>query len=814
MPTLEERYLAAKQHLFRKVYGARLNPPQCDAVFQTEGPLLVLAGAGSGKTTVLVRRTAFLIRYGNAYHAPAPSGVREEEVGILETAAEMPPEQIEREILPLFIDHPCPPWAILAITFTNKAAKEIRERLLAELGDEEVASQIVAGTFHSVCVRFLRRYADRIAFDPSFSIYDTDDKTRVLTAILKDHNISDKTLPPKTVANAISAAKDKLQGPESITDASSPRARDIRRVFEAYQKKLQACNALDFDDIIMKTVELLESCPEALAYYQNKFRYVLVDEYQDTNPAQFRLTELLSGGSRNIMVVGDDDQSIYAFRGATVKNILSFDKAYPDCRVIKLEQNYRSTKCILAAANAVISHNSDRHDKKLWCDAGEGEKIHLRETEDQNAEARAVIDTITAQMVLKHRHYRDFAVLYRVNEMARAFETAFAKSGIPHRILGGQRFYDRKEIRDMVAYLYIIMNPGDNLRLLRVINEPRRGIGDRSLDAVAEIATAEALSMYEVMAHANRYTALARVAPKLIEFTDMMNEIRTAVEGGELTPSSLIERLFIRTGYRDMLTAGGEAEKPRIDAVEEFITGASEYETRAETPTLAGFMEEVALVSDVDKYDAEADSVVLMTIHSAKGLEFPVVFLPGMEEGIFPGAQSIGSEAEMAEERRLAYVAITRAKEELYILHTRERMLYGRTNANPLSRFVKTEIPESLLDIADPPRSFAPPRAGGYMHGGYGQGYRTPTPRLDGTPAPRRQESELYRRVEPPKPQKNAATFGVVRFAPGTRVRHATFGTGTVRSARDMGGDILYEVAFDSGMTKKLMATYAKLQKI
>ena len=812
MPTLEERYLTAKQHLFLRVYGAHLNPPQCEAVFQTEGPLLVLAGAGSGKTTVLVRRTAFLIRYGNAYHAPAPSGVREEEVGILETAAEMPPEQIEREILPLFIDHPCPPWAILAITFTNKAAKEIRERLLSELGDEDVASQIVAGTFHSVCVRFLRRYADRIGFDPAFTIYDTDDKKRVIIDILKELNISDKILPPKMVANAISAAKDKLQGPESISDASTPRARDIRRVFEAYQKKLQACNALDFDDIIMKTVELLETCPEALSYYQNKFRYVLVDEYQDTNPAQFRLTELLSGGSRNIMVVGDDDQSIYRFRGATVENILSFDKAYPNCRVIKLEQNYRSTKSILAAANAVISHNSDRHEKKLWCDAKEGEKIHLRETEDQNAEARAVIDIITAQMVLKHRRYRDFAVLYRVNEMARAFETAFAKSGIPHRILGGQRFYDRKEIRNMVAYLYIIMNPADNLRLLRVINEPRRGIGDKSLEAVVEIATAKGCSMYEIMAHANAYTALARVAPKLMEFTGMMDEIRRATETGELTPSTLIERLFIRSGYRDMLVAGGEAEKPRIGAVEEFITAASEYESRTEEPTLAGFMEEVALVSDVDKYDTEADSVVLMTIHSAKGLEFPVVFLPGMEENIFPGAQSIQSPAEMSEERRLAYVAITRAKEELYILHTRERMLYGRTNANPLSRFVKNEIPESLLDIAAPPRPFAPPRAGGYMRGGYGAGYRI-EPRRENTP-PRRPESELNRRVEPVRPQKSAATFGVERFAAGTRVCHATFGNGTVRSARDMGGDVLYEVAFDSGMTKKLMATYAKLRKI
>lgn len=812
MPTLEERYIAAKQQLFHKVYATRLNEPQREAVFQTEGPLLVLAGAGSGKTTVLVRRTAFLIRYGNAYHAAPPSDLREEEVAVLETAAAMPPKQIEKEILPLFISHPCPPWAILAITFTNKAAKEIRERLLSELDDPDVAQQIVAGTFHSVCVRFLRRYADRIGFASTFTIYDTDDKKRVISDILKELNISDKLLPPRLVGNIISAAKDRLEGPESIRDGSTPRAKDIRRVFEAYQKKLAACNALDFDDIIMKTVELLETCDEARTYYQDKFRYVLVDEYQDTNPAQFRLTELLSGGLRNIMVVGDDDQSIYRFRGATIENILSFDTAYPNCRVIKLEQNYRSTKSILAAANAVISHNSDRHEKKLWCDAAEGEKVHLRETEDQNAEARAVIDIITAEMVKKGRRYKDFAVLYRLNEMARAFETAFAKSGIPHRILGGQRFYDRKEIRDMIAYLYVIANPTDDLRLLRIINEPRRGIGSTSLDAVKEIAATEEVPAYDVMRRSASYTSLVRVSPKLIGFTAMMDELRDALSRGELTPSTLLERLFTTSGYRDMLVAGGEVEKPRIGAIEEFITAANEYEERTEQPTLSGFLEEVALVADVDKYDTEADSVVLMTIHSAKGLEFPIVFLPGMEEGIFPGVQSLDSPAEMSEERRLAYVAITRAKEELYILHARERMLYGRTNANPLSRFVRSEIPPTLLEIDAPPKPFAPPRAGGYMHEGYGSGYRTPSAH----PTAQQKRGELYRRVEIGEAASKPAAprYGVTLLPVGARVRHATFGDGTIKSARDMGGDVLYEVTFDSGVTKKLMDTYAKLKRI
>ena len=811
MPTLEERYLRAKQALFRKVYETHLNRPQCEAVFQTEGPLLVLAGAGSGKTTVLVHRIAYLIRYGNAYHAPAPvRGVTAEEVETMERAAETyPPERIEAEILPAFIDRPCPPWAVLAITFTNKAAREIRERLDQQLGDAEVASEIAAGTFHSMCVRFLRQWADKIGFSSSFTIYDTDDKKRVVADVYKELNISDKVLPLKTVCNAISAAKDRLEGPESIQDGLNPRSKDIRRIFEAYQAHLRQCNAMDFDDLIMKAVELLETCPEALAYYQKKFRYVLVDEYQDTNRAQFRLTELLSGGTRNIMVVGDDDQSIYRFRGATIENILSFDRVYADCRVIKLEQNYRSTRCILEAANAVIAHNSDRHEKKLWTSAPAGEKIHLKETEDQNDEARTVVDTITTQMVLKQRRYRDFAVLYRVNEMARALEGAFAKSGIPYRILGGQRFYDRKEIRDMIAYLYVIMNPADNLRLKRIINEPKRKIGQTTVETVETLAGAEGLSMYEVMRNAAAYPSLSRTASLLTAFVSQMDEIRE----GDLTPSDLLEALFTRTGYRAMLKAAGEVEKPRIDAVEEFITAAKEYEERADEPTLAGFLEEVALVADVDQYDASSDCVVLMTIHSAKGLEFPVVFLPGMEESIFPGSQSLNSPAELSEERRLAYVAITRAKEELYILHTRERMLYGHTCANPLSRFVKDEIPKELIEETTKTRTFAPPRAGGYMSGGYGSGYRFDTPRKPASDTRNQRGGEFFRRVDTPTPN-SAASFGVTRFPVGTRVLHATFGQGTIVNVKDMGGDLLYEVTFDTGVTKKLMATYAKLKKL
>ncbi len=799
--TLEKRYLAVKRRLFELVYRQRLNDRQCEAVFCANGPLLVLAGAGSGKTTVLVRRISFLLRYGNGYHDDTvPVGIDEAYVEALEGALNggLTPKEIESQLLPMFASAPCPPWALLAITFTNKAAREIKERLALELG-EEVSTQITAGTFHSVCVRFLRQWGELVGYRPGFTIYDTDDKKRLVASLMKEMNISDKVLPVKTVCNAISASKDRLIGPEEYATGSNPREKDIQRIYKAYNTRLMEYNALDFDDIIMKTVELLEEHEEARSYYHKKFRYVCVDEYQDTNPAQFRLTQLLSAGSRNLMVVGDDDQSIYRFRGATVENILSFDKVYPDCTTLKLEQNYRSTKHILAAANAVITNNPDRHHKELWCDAPQGEKLHLKKCEDQNGEAKYIIDTLTAKKVQKDRHWRDFAVLYRVNEMARVLESAFAKSGIPYRVLGSQRFYDRKEIRDMVAYLYMILNPADDGRLKRIVNEPKRGIGDTTLRAVEEIAHETGTSMYRIMQEAGSYTALARSAGKLTEFTRLLDTLREE----NLTVSDLLEQLYIRTGYRDALVAGGEVEKPRMDAIEEFVTAAKDYEERSEEPSLLGFMEEIALVADVDKYDPDADAVVLMTIHSAKGLEFPVVFLPGMEEGVFPGHQAQENHQEMSEERRLAYVAITRAKEEIYLSYTAERMLYGRTSPNPPSRFVSREIPKELLNVD----SFFEPKI----------------PRPSPWGAPRTSpyakrgpdKTELYSPVATaPKPARTPSSFGVQRIPVGSRVSHPLFGEGTVTALRDMGGDILYNVTFDKVGEKKLMATYAKLKKL
>ncbi len=793
MSTREERYLTAKRALFHRYYGAKLNDCQREAVCTENGPLLVLAGAGSGKTTVLVRRIVHLIRYGDAYSTDfVPSGLTEDTVLALERAAASAPLDTVEEILPEFIHAPCPPRAILAITFTNKAAGEIRDRLAAAFDDPAISSEIWAGTFHSICLRILRVHAAEAGYQPGFSIYDTDDTKRITSEIMKNLEIDEKYLPIKSVLHDISEAKDRLIGPEDFEDHGDFRRRQIAKVYAAYQKRLEEANAMDFDDIIRKTVLLLENHPEIAKRYQDKFRYVCIDEYQDTNYAQFRLSVLLGEGRRNIMVVGDDDQSIYRFRGATVANILNFDKTYPDAKVIKLEQNYRSTKNILAAANAVIAHNSERHDKTLWCAGEEGAKLSLHKCDTQIEEAVYIKEKIMETVVRERRRYRDMAILYRVNEMSRSLEGVLAKSGIPYRICGGQRFYDRKEIRDMIAYLHILANPNDNLRLTRIINEPKRKIGDSTIEAVAAIAAAEGRSMSAVLVDAARYPTLAKSAPRLLAFCELITELMMPTE----TLAEQINNVFEKTGYHAMLTAEGETGKTRIDNVGELISAAAEYEKRAgEEASLVGFLEEVALVSDVDKYDENADAVVLMTIHSAKGLEFPIVFLPGMEEGIFPGSQVNQDPGELNEERRLAYVAITRAKERIYITHTRERMIYGRTSINPLSRFVREEIPASLIENTTVERAKPAPERRSF----------SPMSR------PEKTLSQEFLR-QPTRPTGSpAATARPTRFAPGTRVRHPLFGAGKILAARDMGGDILYEVAFDSGSTKKLMATYAKL---
>lgn len=781
-------YNAQKKALFDIYYG-KLNAMQREAVCTVKGPLLVLAGAGSGKTTVLVQRIVHILRYGLACEPIDAAREVSDDFAEACRAAEQGGREALGTYLERFADGVCPPWAVLAITFTNKAAREIRERLSASLGDAEAAEAVWAGTFHSVCLRILRSHIGLLGYKPGFSIYDTDDQKKTVVRCMKDMNLDDKKFPPKSILNMIGRAKDRLLTPKDMMEENEADYlwSVAAKVYARYQDELLRANALDFDDIIMLTVRLFEENPDILSYYQHKFKYVCVDEYQDTNFAQFRLTELIAGYYRNIMVVGDDDQSIYKFRGATIENILNFDRTYPDAKVIKLEQNYRSTKNILDAANAVIAHNFGRRGKTLWTAGDAGSKIKVTVANSANDEARLIVNKVM-ELVRAGRRYSDFAILYRMNAQSQMLETAFAKSGLPYRVLGGTRYYDRKEVRDVLAYLFLISNHDDQQRLLRIVNEPKRKIGAATLEAIAEIAAEQGCSMYAVMQNAAQYTALAKSAGKLLAFCDMIDSLSAFAE--ELEFPNFVERVLLSTGYRKMLEDDGVAAEDRLNNVDQLVSVAADYAARADAPTLVGFLEEISLVADVDKYDADADAVVMMTIHSSKGLEFPVVFLPGMEEGVFPGLQSVTDANEMEEERRLAYVAITRAKEELYMFRARERITYGKTQYNPPSQFLG-EIPEALcVTVGD-----RKPSSAAAVHAG------------ESTVA-----VDSYALKYGGMPKRTAAPLIVL--SPGDRVRHPMFGEGMILSANKMGADTLYEVAFDTVGTKKLMATFAKLTKI
>ena len=763
-----------------------LNPEQLQAVLTTQGPLLLLAGAGSGKTTVLIHRVANLIRYGRGSDSTeVPGWVTEEDLNFLRGYVDHPTPEGKEYAARLCELDPAPPWTILAITFTNKAAGELKDRLERVLGPQ--ALDIWASTFHSACVRILRRDIERLGFPSSFTIYDTDDSLRVVKDCLKELGMDEKLFPPRSVLGAISKAKDQMQLAEDFHKEARKsgdfRLEQMARLYTLYQKRLWEAGALDFDDIIFHTVRLLQQDGEVLAYYQNKFRYVLIDEYQDTNHMQYLLASLLAGGHKNICVVGDDDQSIYRFRGATIENILSFESQYKSAQCIRLEQNYRSTKTILSAANHVIRRNQGRKGKELWTAGAQGDKVHLYTAMNESDEAQYVANTIL-ENYRQGRRWRDHAVLYRMNAQSYQLELAFKRTGIPYRVIGGTRFFDRAEVKDMLAYLCVISNPQDDLRLSRIINVPARGIGATTVERARAIAAQEGVSLWQVISQPEGYPALQKAGAKLGAFTALIRDLQ-AMSGMDL--GAFYEIVMERTGYAAMLQVKPDVEnRTRLENIRELLTSIKGYMENTDSPSLAGFLDEIALYTDLDNHDPNEDAVVMMTMHSAKGLEFPVVFVVGMEEGIFPGMRCIGDEEEMEEERRLCYVALTRAKEQLHLTCASMRMLYGRTSANRPSRFAG-EIPPELLEQSG--RSYQERSRPWESGSSY-----VPSPQARPKPIP-----------TPGRPIPAQSTSPALTLQKGDSVQHKAFGRGLVLSVQKMGGDALVEIAFDTVGTKRLM---------
>ena len=701
MPYNKTEFIGLRRKIMEREFS-RMNEKQREAVFCTEGPLLILAGAGSGKPPVLVNRIANMVKYGRAYDsAQTPPDLSGDDMALLRAAADgtLPQENTARAVSLCAVD-PCPAWRILAITFTNKAAGELKERLSRMLGDED-GNEIQASTFHSFCARILRRDGERLGYSNHFTIYDTDDSRRLMKDCMRSLNIDEKTLGHKTILSEIGRAKDSMLSPDDYTAQAGgdSRRKLIAAAYAQYQRRLKEADAMDFDDLLFQTVTLFRKAPDVLERYKKRFRYLMVDEYQDTNHSQYEFVSMLAEGSGNLCVVGDDDQSIYKFRGATIENILSFEHEFKGCRVIRLEQNYRSTQNILNAANAVIAKNENRKGKTLWTNNPAGDRIDFQRLENEDAESRFIADTIQDGAAAGKR-YSDFAVLYRANAQSNAVERALVKSGIPYRIIGGHRFFDTKEIRDAMAYLKVINNTNDSVALRRIINEPKRGIGDATLEKAAQIADGLGILLYEVLSDADHYADISRAAGKLKLFTDMIGRLREMNDDPEISIHLLYTAMLETTGYLAMWEQAGESEAGRVENLNELASSIIDYEKNSPDnfPELSGFLEEAALMTDVDNYDAGADTVVLMTMHAAKGLEFPVVFLPGFEDGIFPGMQTLFNPDEMEEERRLCYVAITRAKEKLYILNAASRMLYGSTTRNRSSRFL-LDIPDEIIEM-------------------------------------------------------------------------------------------------------------------
>ncbi len=872
---LKQEFCALRDTYIEKQFG-RLNEMQRKAVFTTNGPLLILAGAGSGKTTVLVNRIANLIRFGSAHGSDwTPREVTEEDVKALRMAI------MTGTDAPAWLDgmlrkDAVRSWNVMAITFTNKAAGELKERLRNMLGGEE-GDEVFASTFHSACVRILRRWAEQIGYPRSFTIYDTDDAQRVMKTVYKELSIDDKFFPVKSAINQMSRWKDQLVSPEEALRAP---ARDTKgaiaaKVYAAYEKKLKDAGAFDFDDLIYHTVQLLAEHDEVREFYQNKYRYLLVDEYQDTSVAQFRLVSLLTGPEKNICVVGDDDQSIYRFRGATIENILNFERIYLGTKTIRLEQNYRSTSNILNAANCVIQHNTERKGKTLWTKNGEGDKVHVYTAENEQDEAMHIADVI-GQHLKAGGHLADHAVLYRMNAQSAPIESYFTRAGIPHKIVGGQRFNDRKEVKDIHSYMSIVANPRDDVRLRRIINEPARKIGNTTIEVIADLAAQENTSMLEIISHADQYARLSRSMMPLLKFWQIYERLQESLETRTLDEfaSDVIEL----TGYKAMLeqevAKGHEDAADRMQNLGQLVNNVKNYcDQHGEDATLEGYLEDIALISDIDSYNESADQVVLMTIHSAKGLEFPYVFLIGMEEGVFPSEMSKYSEADLEEERRLAYVGITRAKQELYISDSVTRMLYGRTQRNEPSRFLREIEPEYMEETRSPAlerrsqmggwgssySDTVPGGASGYSgasgwgrsrSGGYGSGYssgylnseynggsrgfgseyagRGSSSSGFGSSAPRstgsfgagyssagtsRNSAKPISFTGTPAAQKPAANTPK-HYEPGDIVEHKVFGRGKVLKVKPAAGDQIVEINFEKVGVKKTMANFAPLVKI
>ena len=785
------KFLELRKKIIEKDF-ARMNDKQKQAIFTVNGPLLILAGAGSGKTTVLVNRIANIIKYGNAYNDVfIPEFVDEACINKLKIYAQNEDNSTD---LPfnLSVDS-ARPWQILAITFTNKAANELKERLVNMLG--EIGNDVWASTFHSTCAKILRQHAEKLGYSNHFTVYDTDDVKRLIKECQQTLNIDDKILSHKSIISAISHAKDNMISHKEYSHQAGNdyRLTQIAKVYNMYQMRLIEADAMDFDDLLFNTVTLFRKCPDVLEYYHDKFHYVMVDEYQDTNKVQYEFIKLICQKRKNLCVVGDDDQSIYKFRGATIENILNFEKTYKDAKIIKLEQNYRSTQNILDAANAVIENNSERKGKKLWTQNNAGEKIHLHTAFNENDEANYIAETILNK-VATGANYSDFAILYRMNAQSSNIERTFIKSGISYRIIGGHRFYERKEIRDVIAYLSVINNPNDEVRLRRIINRPKRSIGDKTISKITEIAAQTGQSLLEIIRHADEYSDLLRAALKLKKFANLIDGLIEASDNPDFSLHNLYQKVLEDTDYVENINLEKDDVDARIENINELLSNIIKYEQEnGDFASLEGFLEEVSLMTDIDNYDNNANAVTLMTMHSAKGLEFPVIFLPGFEEGIFPGTQSIYNPEELEEERRLAYVGITRAKKELYIINAETRMLFGSTSRNKPSRF-SLEIPESLVEKTENKRAVQK------TFNDIKLNYKAPVKSLSAS-------ARTFNHIER---HQNNASF----FVAGDVVVHKVFGKGNVLSARPMGNDTLLVINFDGVGNKKLMANYAKLEKI